>query len=179
MLFYGRRQHPTTGARPAVATFLILTWLVFLAPKSTQADLLLPWLTLESEDSIERLKVVDDTLWIFGGRQLLRLADGESDAQVVLDETRATSMVSFKGSTFVGTTEGLFRLGSSEPKISGLPVTSLAVFEDFLWIGTPWGLFVLGKDEPIHRRLSVLDLKIIGNDLWIATFTGYFLDRGL
>ncbi|KXJ04667.1 hypothetical protein AC249_AIPGENE17254, partial [Exaiptasia diaphana] len=141
-----------------------------VALSSTRADVLLP--QLASGEGINRLEIVESDLWILGKRNLYRLDDGGTPS-LILSDVRATAVVTFDGNTYIGTTQGLLRLGSTKPVFDRHPVTSLAVFEGRLWIGTPWGLFVLGEDAPRYRK-HVFELKIIGKSLWIASAQGTF-----
>ncbi len=150
------------------------------------AEVLLPQ-PLPQEDSINRLEVVkedgeDRDLWIFGSRGLYRLAATEKTVKPVKEGVRPTAVALFNKQTFIGTTEGLFRLGSDEPALLEMGITSLAAFEGHLWVGTQRGLFVLGQDGPLHL-LQVFDLKVAPEKLdpkklWIASVQGAFTIAG-
>ncbi len=161
-----------TCSRSLLMVFSALIYYFFSASVSiTRADVLLP--QLASKEAINRLEVAGSDLWILGKRNLYRLRDDDKPT-LVLGEVRATSVISFEGNTYVGTTNGLVRLGEAEPEfIIHAGVTSLSVFEERLWIGTQQGLFVLGEENPRHR-LQVFDLEAIGADLWVASAQGAF-----
>ncbi len=160
-----------TCSRSLSIVFSVLIYYFFSASvSSTRADVLLP--QLASGEAINRLEIAGADLWILGKRNLYRLGD-DGKPTLVLADVRATSVIDFEGNTYVGTTNGLLRLGAAEPEFGHARVTSLAVFEERLWIGTQRGLWVLGGEQPRHR-LQVFDLEAIGADLWVASGQGAF-----
>ena len=151
--------------------FLVIS---LASPDHLEAQVLLPHLV--NQEQINRLELADGELWVFGSRNLYRLdGAGQTAEKIANMDGRATSIASFEGHTFIGTTSGLFRLApkgvvSVLPKT---PISSLKIFEERLWIGSHWGLFLLGQEQPIHK-LQVMDLEVDQGKLWIASIQGAF-----
>ena len=133
-----------------------------------------------SQDPIDSLKILGDSLWILGRRNLYR-AKGNGNPEIVKKGIRAKDVNTIQGNIYIGATDGLYSsaitdlesLEDADPELL-IPITSLAVFDNLLWIGTERGLFLLDEDGPV-LSIQVLGLQVTSDSLWILAPQNIFL----